>query len=68
MAQPERHTADEADLDHDERPDEPRGADEDEFDGEFDEEDLDDEDLDDEDIRSGDTRPSFPDRRQGPGD
>jgi hypothetical protein len=70
MAQHDRHPADEAELDRDERelPDEPRGADEAEFDdGELDEEDLDDEeDPGAEDIRAD--QPSFPDRQKGPGD
>mgnify|MGYP003587120044 CR=1 FL=1 len=70
MAQHDRHPADEAELDRDERelPDEPRGADEEEFDdAEFDEEDLDDEEeFGDEDIRAH-SQPSFPDRQSGPG-
>lgn len=56
MAQHDRHPADEAELDRDERelPDGPRGADEEEFDeDEIDEEDLDEEgEVGDEDIRA----------------
>ena len=64
MAHHDRHPADETELDRDERemPEEPRGADEEEFeDAEFEDEDLDDEDTGDEDIRAGD--PMATDRR-----
>ncbi|HOC16765.1 MAG TPA: hypothetical protein PKK95_00775 [Vicinamibacterales bacterium] len=55
MAHHDRHPADEAELDRDEReiPDEPRGGDEEEFDDtELDDEDLDEGDVSDEDIRA----------------